>query len=266
MSDAHARSLRKRAWKQVAKHGFLAATDAAFVAGTPHLAFLQGLGFPADRCTLGCDVIDNSLFRNAGPMPSPGSGLRLVTCARLIPEKNLPVAVMSFRELNLPFSWRIVGDGPERDAVSAAVGRAALGDKIQLPGRVEYTGLPAVHRQHDVYFQPSISDTWALAVNEAMASGMPVLVSKQCGCHEDLVKEGVNGFTFDARDPAAIRAAVTKMWEARDRWPEMGRASQDIIKDWDLDRFAKGLYDACEIALRRSKERRARRSWAGRRL
>jgi glycosyltransferase involved in cell wall biosynthesis len=43
----------------------------------------------------------------------------------------------------------------------------------------------------------STTEQWGLVVNEAMAAGLPVLVSDRCGCAPDLVEVGVNGFTFD---------------------------------------------------------------------
>jgi glycosyltransferase involved in cell wall biosynthesis len=43
-------------------------------------------------------------------------------------------------------------------------------------------------------------ETWGLAVNEALASGTPVLVSNRCGCAHDLVQEGINGYLFKSDD------------------------------------------------------------------
>jgi 1,2-diacylglycerol 3-alpha-glucosyltransferase len=50
------------------------------------------------------------------------------------------------------------------------------------------------------FIQASTTEQWGLVVNEAMASGLPVLVSERCGCAPDLVKNGVNGYTFDPYD------------------------------------------------------------------
>jgi glycosyltransferase involved in cell wall biosynthesis len=48
-----------------------------------------------------------------------------------------------------------------------------------------------------VFILPSKSETWGLSVNEAMACGLPVVVSTSCGCQPELVIEGVTGYSFN---------------------------------------------------------------------
>jgi glycosyltransferase involved in cell wall biosynthesis len=114
---------------------------------------------------------------------------------------------------------------------------------------VDYFQLPELYARVDAYLQPSLSEPWGLAVNEAMASGLPVVVSNRCGCHEDLVQEGINGFTFDPSSPRGLVQALQRLWESRERWVEMGQASRAIIAQWGLDLFARNLWRACDIAL-----------------
>jgi glycosyltransferase involved in cell wall biosynthesis len=82
-----------------------------------------------------------------------------------------------------------------------------------------------------------------------MASGLPVVVSNRCGCREDLVREGVNGYTFDPFSEESLAEVLNRMLARRCDWPEMGRASRDIIASWGLDRFAQNFWRACEAAI-----------------
>ena len=59
----------------------------------------------------------------------------------------------------------------------------------------------------------SRKDTWALVVNEAMAAGLPVIVSRACGCVDDLVEDGVNGWSFACDDVQGL----TQCLEQSDR-------------------------------------------------
>ena len=64
--------------------------------------------------------------------------------------------------------------------------------------------MPIVYRLSDVFILPSKSETWGLAVNEAMASGRPVIVSSKCGAARDMVDEGINGFVFKATNTESL--------------------------------------------------------------
>lgn len=92
-------------------------------------------------------------------------------------------------------------------------------------------------------------------MNEAMAAGLPVLVSKGAGCHRDLVENGVNGFVFDPMNVAELSRLMGVVATSAGR-KEMGNASRRIIANWDLDRFATGLVAAAEIAKRSHSRKR----------
>jgi glycosyltransferase involved in cell wall biosynthesis len=85
-----------------------------------------------------------------------------------------------------------------------------------------------------------------------MASGLPVIVSERCGCAPDLIRDGVNGFTFDPRDVEELAGLMQRVAAMTDeRRQAMGRAGQAIIADWGPERFADGLMQAVEAALSR---------------
>ena len=93
-------------------------------------------------------------------------------------------------------------------------------------------------------------EQWGLVVNEAMAAGLPALVSNRCGCAPDLVEEGRNGFTFDpydAEELARLMLRVSSMSE--DGRAAMGQASREIISRWTPETFATNLMKAVQIAL-----------------
>ena len=77
---------------------------------------------------------------------------------------------------------------------------ADLAGAVILPGFRQYDELPAFYGLARAFVHASTTEQWGLVVNEAMAAGLPVLVSDRCGCAQDLVRNGVNGFTFDPCD------------------------------------------------------------------
>ena len=79
-----------------------------------------------------------------------------------------------------------------------------------------------------------------------MASGLPVLVSRACGCAE-LVSENRNGFTFDSLRVGDLAAAMERLWTSP-HLPQMRVASQEIIARWSPDFFAENLQRAYQVA------------------
>lgn len=121
---------------------------------------------------------------------------------------------------------------------------------VYLPGFKQYDELPSWYHRASAFVHVSTTEQWGLVVNEAMAAGLPVLVSKRCGCAPDLVQEGVNGFTFDPFDVEAMAQAMLQLASLpSQRREKMGQASGRIIADWGPERFGEGLRQAAAKAL-----------------
>jgi glycosyltransferase involved in cell wall biosynthesis len=119
-----------------------------------------------------------------------------------------------------------------------------------LPGFKQYDELPVYYARAGAFVHVSTTEPWGLVVNEAMASGLPVLVSDRCGCASDLVREGLNGFTFDPFAVDQITASMQRIALIDDEGrTKMGRQSQRLIAQWGTERFANGLASAVRAAI-----------------
>jgi glycosyltransferase involved in cell wall biosynthesis len=225
--------------------------EAGFVAGHPQLRYLERLGVSGGRIFLGCDVIDNAHFAPARTARER-TGRRVLTVARFEPEKNLVRSARAFvrfaagRPEAEGWRWTLVGYGSLADSLREIAARSD--GALVVDGFRGYEELPAVYAEADIYFQPSISETWGLVVNEAMASGLPVLVSTKCGCAEDLVSPDV-GWLLDPHSEEGIVAGLDAAARDFGRWRHMGDAAARRIGDWNLDRFSSGALQAASLAL-----------------
>ena len=82
---------------------------------------------------------------------------------------------------------------------------------IEWLGRVDYERLPEVYGRCGVFVFPTLADEWGLVVNEALAAGLPVLGSVHSQAVEELVEDGVTGWTFRPESADETRAAIARL-------------------------------------------------------
>lgn len=137
-------------------------------------------------------------------------------------------------------SLMIIGDGPlEKEVVNLIP--PIYRKHIRLIDHMEYSQLPQFYAISDVSILPSLREVWGLVVNEAMACGLPVLVSSRAGCADELVSSDQNGYTFEssAQDiQHAIQKMINKTSEQR---TEMGKESYRIIRSYTDKKSAQKL-------------------------
>jgi glycosyltransferase involved in cell wall biosynthesis len=264
-----------RSWaKEAFKRRIVSVFDAALVAGLRAHDYLESLGLRSDRRFQPWDVVDNDYFElgaepNRNDEPTSRARLKLppryfLCVARFIPKKNLPRLVEAYARYALHAgkdAWSLVlaGTGPLEAELRASVATAGLNAQVYFPGLLQYSDLPAYYGLAGAFILPSRSDQWGLVVNEAMAAGLPVLVSTHCGCAPDLVREGENGFTFDPENVEALAEKLTQMAGLdQGRRAAMGRRSREMIKAYSPEAFAQGLEAAIACALA---QKRANKSW-----
>src|SRR5215472_10349345 len=169
-----------------------------------------------------------------------------MACSRFEAKKNLPGLLRGYaryREMarGRPWSLVVVGDGELKEKLFALRDRLGLEEHVLFPGVKNYQELPSYYGLATAFIHASTTEQWGLVVNEAMAAGLPVLVSERCGCAPDLVVPGSNGLVFDPHDVSSIANAMVEIANGSYDLRAMGRSSQKIVAQWSLARFAKGL-------------------------
>jgi glycosyltransferase involved in cell wall biosynthesis len=259
MSDSQASDAPRYRVLEAVKRRLVAQCSAAFVGGARHVAYLAELGMPAGKVFQGYDVVDNDHFlRGAAEARAnaPENRRRLglpdrffLASSRFIEKKNLlrlVEAFARFRALAPEIGWKLVllGDGLLKPAILAAAASHSLGADLLLPGFIQYDQLPGYYGLASAFVHASTVEQWGLVVNEAMAAGLPVLVSNRCGCAADLVREEVNGFTFDPLQTETLAGLMVRIASDGAGRARMGEASRSLIAEWSPQRFAAGLEQA----------------------
>lgn len=243
---------RTRYWYQETfKSWLLQNYQATLVAGTPQKEYFFKLGVSPESIFLGYDVVDNDYFHpnRIGNLPSPIEKPYFLAINRFLPKKNLLFLLNSYaqyRKQTKSNSWDLIlcGDGVLRYAIEQKIKEFNLETSVHLTGFLQQRELLPYFANAQCFVHASIQEQWGLVVNEAMAAGLPVLVSNRCGCFQDLVIEGKNGFGFDPTNSQQLTQLMLKISSHHCDYINMGKASLEHIQNFSLDYFANNLIQA----------------------
>jgi glycosyltransferase involved in cell wall biosynthesis len=247
--------------KSVPKRWLVRHAAAILANGTIGRQYAESLGVPEDRLFnqfLAVDVANwtwPSRFHRDVAREELRSQLGIdnresvvLYVGRLAPEKRVTDLVKAVSLLSTHSTVLIVvGKGGEQAVVQGLARQ--LGVHCICTGSRTQQELPAWYAAADVFSLPS-SEPWGLVVQEAMLSPLPVVVSRDAGCNLDLVRDGINGWTFDCGDIAGLATGLERSLSTPSPLAEAGFA---IASDWNTARAGISFVDA----LRKAGEGRA---------
>ena len=203
-----------RAWL---RRFLLARADLVVVNGQSGARYVLASGGRPDRIVVIPYATDQA-FLDAVPRDTPKRPARaLLYVGRLIESKGLAALLAALvrwceRHPAERIQLTLIGEGPLRASLANASRPANL--TLSTPGAVAYDALPEHYRRADLMVFPTLSDTWGLVVNEAMAMGLPVLGSVKSQAVTELIEDGVSGWWFDPTSPQDLERAVDRALQA----------------------------------------------------
>lgn len=225
--DSHLGSPRSLAWsmaKRCLYPHLLGRLDGFLAVGARSDAYLRYYRVSPYRIFSAQHVIDCERFAAAqkntrsdaatlrARLHIPESAAVVLFVGRLIPWKRLPDLIMALaqcQEQPTP-TLLVVGDGPERERWQTLA--VAQRVPVVFAGFVNQAALPSYYRLADLMVLPSDgNETWGLVVNEAIAAGVPVLVSDAVGCADELAIPGLTGGRFPVGDCRAMAVAMREI-------------------------------------------------------
>jgi len=275
MSESSPQDERRTWWKEAIKRRIAGLYSAALVGGQRHVEYLAELGMPRERIFTGYDVVDNHYFRQkAEEVRSQTSEVRqkyalaenyFLASARFVEKKNLARLVQAYAEYRrrsevrsqksevgndkAPWDLVVLGDGPLKADLCRLISDLRLNEHVHFPGFKPYDELPVYYALATAFVHASTTEQWGLVVNEAIASGLPVIVSNRCGCAPELVNG--NGFTFDPSNEGELATRLLEMASLSDQERKhLGDNSYRIAANFAPERFGEGLERAASVAMK----------------
>jgi glycosyltransferase involved in cell wall biosynthesis len=231
--------------------------DAFLSPGVRVRDYLHWYGVPDRRIFQVPHAVDNQMFANAAaPYHQPDA--RTVARHRLGIGPNAFVVLFvgklttSKRPLNVIQAMSrmapgatllVVGSGPLETAVRDEAAR--LNVSIKMVGFRNQSELGEAYGLADCLTLPSdFRETWGLVVNEALATGLPCVVSDAVGCAPDLIRDGETGYVYPLDDVEALAISLERVRQRKAQSHDWGPSCKALIANYSYDAMTEGLVRA----------------------
>ena len=261
IGDANIHTDKPAGWKRGLRRWWIRQTvkqAAAIIAiGTANRLFWNKYGARPDQLFEAPYAVDNEHFERAVEVARVDvdelrrslripSGVVFLFVGRLIPRKNVDLIIRAIRATtSRDVALVIVGDGNERKRLESL----AEGDpRIAFAGAVSQTSLPGYYSMADCLVLPASGEPWGLVVNEAMASGLAVIVHRDCGVAVDLVSAR-NGVVLETFDVSELQRALETVSNDPVKLNIMKRKSLERISKSSIERAAAAIIKAVKTVM-----------------
>lgn len=178
--------------------------------------------------------------------------LRIILVSRLLSIKNTDLVIAALKHFHYDFIFDIYGDGPEEKALKDLVLKLELENKIYFKGRVPNDELPRIYSQYDLFVMPSYPETLGRVYFEAMASGLPVICSKNTGI-DGLIIDGKEGYILNPLEKQEFNIQFLKkmeeLYENRSLLNKMKENAIEFSKKYTWDEISAKYYKIYTKAL-----------------
>jgi phosphatidylinositol alpha-1,6-mannosyltransferase len=181
--------------------------------------------------------VDLSCFHPPAPL-LPDGPLRILCVARLIRRKgqdHLLRALQSLRLEGLDATLDLIGRGDEEESYRKLARQLRVEGQVRFLGYVPREEMPNHYRSAHVFVLPSYNEGMSVATLEAMAAGLPLILTRTGGTGE-MVREKVNGFLFDRGDVASLTHHLRRLARDRELVKRMGKASLEMAPSFSWEK------------------------------
>ncbi len=191
--------------------------------------------------------VDMHIFRPAD-QPHQQSEVNILCVGRLIERKGQHHLLRAFANLransNQPLRLTLAGTGDAEPSLRKLASDLGIADWVIFTGFMSRADMPAVYHQADIFVLPSQNEGMSIALLEAMASGLPVVVTETGGTGE-LVQEGGNGHIVPWADIPALTEALAKLVRDRQVRQQMGQESRYIAGQFSWSAITYKYLELC---------------------
>lgn len=254
-SESGVRDLRTgRPIVEFLKAEFLRQCNGFVVPGRSAREYLRSLKIREEIIFTAVNAVDNDLFANGGDYAHANErrlreelGLPpryFLFVGRLVSEKGVFELLSAYAKLEKSLREKVglvfVGDGSCRQMLEQQASQVAPGT-IKFIGFAQREQLPTYYALAKMLILPTYTETWGLVVNEAMACGLPIVLSQAAGCAADLVTDNWNGLVVPARNELPLTSAMRTLAIDSKLRTELGSNSRQRIAEYTPQKWSEGV-------------------------
>lgn len=249
--DSHLKD-RREGLRNLLRRGLLWSVfrrfDYALYVGVENKKYFEAAGLKRDQLVFIPHAVDNERFRKRTETLEPGLRYRekmnipqqdfvFLFAGKFESVKNPMLLLHAAAQIQIEgIHFVFAGNGHLENRMKAEKTK-----NVHFMDFQNQQAMPALYQMCDVYVLPSLSETWGLAVNEAMAAGKPVLVSDACGCVPDLVEEGITGYQFKSGDLLSLKLKLEQIISNSANLNKIGDNALKKIERFSFDKNAQTL-------------------------
>lgn len=190
------------------------------------------------------EIIENGVDTETFCLKSEGksySPVIFLSTSRLTPRKGIHFLIEAFavavKYAKVPIELRLIGEGERRETLEARVKELGIETQVKFLGRVEHHLLPSFYQEAHVFVLPSKNEGMSNSALEALASGLPLIVSGTGGMQE-LVTDGKNGLFIDPELTAPFAEALVSLAQNQGSLISFGRESRRRAEERSWNKVA----------------------------
>lgn len=229
-------------------------SDAIVVPGSASRQFFRNRGVSDGKLFRAPNAIDNDPFLDQTCAEARRAEIEstlgiedekvVLYLGRLKEHKGVEDLIRSFAKLEEEHEdayLLICGDGPDKERFEALCEELQV-ENYHFTGWVDGDSKIAYYALADLFVHPSTADVWGLVLNEAMASGLPVISTTAAGGAIDLIVDGENGFVIEPNAPEQLYEAMEKLISDEEFLERAGEVSrQRIEEEFTIPEMADGF-------------------------
>lgn len=195
-------------------------------------------GVPEEKTFVSYLGVDIERFRVPEDARKTDDPFLILFVGTVCVQKGVHVLLDALSQADLPAGATMVFNGQADATGKRLIEKYEIRlNKKNITVRIDPGDPRRYHKKASVFVLPSLHDSYGIVVPEAMAAGLPIIISDHAGAHE-IVEHGQNGFVFPSGDSNKLAEHLEFFYQHPEAREACGRASEDMSREYDVKRTA----------------------------